>query len=267
MQMQYQKKYSHYLRREMEYKQYGEGGTPCLVLPTGSGRFYEWEDAGMAKALAGLIEAGRVTLFCADGIYGESWLGRGETRRRAEMQERWHAYLCEELYSELQSRCPDAPALALGCDLGAAEAVLLALRAPGQFAGCVALSGRYDAAGFFGTEKDDLVFRNNPMQFLPALPAGSEQLAALANQAIWLCAGQGPDEAEPLAGTRALAEVLQSKGLTPRLDIWGYDVTHSWPWWNKQMPYLLQKALAEQETAQTSAKAAAANAAQSAAEP
>lgn len=268
MQMQYQKKYSHYLRREMEWKQYGEGGTPCLVLPTGGGRFYEWEDAGMAGALAGLIEAGRVTLFCADGIYGESWLASGETRRRAEMQERWHAYLCEELYGEVQSRCPGAP-LALGCDLGAAEAVLLTLRAPGQFAGCVALSGRYDAAGFFGGAEDDLVFRNDPLQFLPALPADSEKLRALAGQAFWLCAGQGPDEAQALAETRALAEALQSKGLAPHLDVWGYDVTHGWPWWNKQMPYFLQKALDEQETARAAAKAAkaAAEAARSAAKP
>ncbi len=245
MQTQYQKLFSHYLHREMEFKRYGEGGVPCLVLPTGGGRFYEWEDAGMTGALASLIEAGRVTLFCADGIYGESWLGSGETRRRAEMQERWHAYLCEELFAELQKHCPGASALALGCDLGAAEAVLLALRAPERFAGCVALSGRYDAAAYFGTKKDDLVFRNDPMLFLPALPAGGPQLAALAGQALWLCAGQAPDEAEALASTQALAKALQSKGLTPQLDIWGFDVTHNWPWWKKQMPYLLEKALAE----------------------
>lgn len=250
MQTQYYKHYSQYLHRQMEFKQYGEGGTPCLALPTGGGRFYEWEDAGMTGALAGLIGAGRITLFCADGVYSESWLGRGEARRRAEAQERWHAYLCEELYPELQKRCPGSPALALGCDLGAAAAVLLALRAPERFAGCVALSGRYGAAGFFDENPgDDLVFRNDPLQFLPALPAGHPRLQALAASSIWLCAGQAPDEAEALAGTQALCEAMQKKGLDPHLDVWGYDVTHSWAWWHKQLPYLLEKALDSLEPA------------------
>lgn len=243
MHTQYEKRPSAYLRREMETKQYGQGGVPCLVLPTGSGRFYEWEDAGMTGALASLIEGGKVTLFCADGINAESWLGRGDARRRAEMQERWHAYLCEELLPVIAERCPGTAPLVLGCDLGAAQAALLALREPERFAGCVALSGRYNAADFFGPDKDDLVFRNDPMQFLPALPAGHPRLQALKNSTVWLCAGQGQGEEEPLASAQALAKAMRAQGLAPELDVWGNDVSHDWYWWQKEMPYLLGKAL------------------------
>lgn len=251
MQNQYEKQPSAYLRREMEWKQYGEGGVPCLALPTGSGRFYEWEDAGMTSALSNLIESGRITLFCADSINGESWLGQGDTRRRAEMQERWQAYLCEELIPAIARRCPGQPLLALGCDLGALQAVLLTLRAPQQVAGCVALSGQYDAAAFWGPEGrgDDFVFRNDPMQFLPALPGDHPRLQALQKSVIWLCAGQAPDEAGPLTSARALEQAMREKGLCPHLDVWGYDVTHGWPWWNRQMPYLLTQALDTLEAA------------------
>lgn len=243
MQMQYEKRPSAYLRREMEFKQYGKSGVACLVLPTGSGRFYEWEDAGMTGALAGLIESGKITLFCADSINAESWLGRGDARRRAEMQERWHAYLCEELLPVIEDRCPGTSPLVLGCDLGAMQAALLALREPERFAGCVALSGRYAAADFFGPDKDDLIFRNDPMQFLPALPAGHPRLQVLKSSTIWLCAGQGQGEEEPLASAQALKKVMQMQGLAPELDVWGNDVTHDWYWWQKEMPYLLGKAL------------------------
>ena len=44
----YYKEWSAVLDREMEFKVYGHGGVPVLALPARGGRFYDWENNGMA---------------------------------------------------------------------------------------------------------------------------------------------------------------------------------------------------------------------------
>ena len=84
----YYKEWSAVLDREMEFKVYGYGGVPVLALPARGGRFYDWENNGMPDAAARLLHEGRIQLFCADSIDGESLLAGNESpRRRAEMQE------------------------------------------------------------------------------------------------------------------------------------------------------------------------------------
>ena len=33
------------------------------------------------------------------------------------------------------------------------------------------------------------------------------------------------------------ARLLHSKGIPHRLELWGYDVAHDWPWWRKMLPH------------------------------
>lgn len=86
----YYKEWSAVLDRAMEFKRYGHSGVPVLALPARGGRFYDWENNGMPEAVASLLHAGKVQLFCADSIDGESLLaGNSAPRRRAEMQEKY----------------------------------------------------------------------------------------------------------------------------------------------------------------------------------
>ena len=47
---------------------YGHYGRPLLVFPAQEGNRFEWEDRGMVAAIADLIEAGRVKLYCVDSF-------------------------------------------------------------------------------------------------------------------------------------------------------------------------------------------------------
>jgi esterase/lipase superfamily enzyme len=38
-----------------------------------------------------------------------------------------------------------------------------------------------------------------------------------------------------------MAELLQSKGIRCELDLWGYDVAHDWPWWQRQLAHHLPR--------------------------
>ena len=98
----YYKEWSAVLDREMEFKVYGHGGVPVLALPARGGRFYDWENNGMPDAAARLLHEGKIQLFCADSIDGESLLAGNEMpRRRAEMQEKYFVYLTSELAARI----------------------------------------------------------------------------------------------------------------------------------------------------------------------
>ena len=54
---------------------------------------------------------------------------------------------------------------------------------------------------------------------------------------LTLVVGQGPWEVHPtraLPSTRAFAEPLAAKGIPHELDVWGHDVPHDWPSWQRQ---------------------------------
>lgn len=164
----YYKEWSAVLDREMEFKVYGHGGVPVLALPARGGRFYDWENNGMPDAAARLLHEGKIQLFCADSIDGESLLAGNESpRRRAEMQEKYFVYLTSELAARIaELNAPESKEKPLiwcvGVDTGAYQAVQCRLRRPRTFAGAMGLSGLYDMGRFLGSAEDDLVLRSSP---------------------------------------------------------------------------------------------------------
>jgi esterase/lipase superfamily enzyme len=60
------------------------------------------------------------------------------------------------------------------------------------------------------------------------------------NSKIIVCVGQGAWEEEAAADTRSLDALFREKSIPARVDFWGCDVNHDWPWWYRQMNYFLQ---------------------------
>jgi esterase/lipase superfamily enzyme len=269
MQGTYYREWSRFLGRDMEFKAYGQGGVPVLAFPCRGGRFYDWENSGMPDAVAQLLADGKLQLFCADSIDGESLLaGDLPARRKAEMQEKYFNYVTQELAprvlalnraanaqaqpavpaegSDESDTAKAAPALwCVGADLGAYHAVNLRLRRPALFAGAIALSGNYAAFGDRTT--DDLALRNSPLAYL-AQPDffSAEAKTALAAKpelpkSLILCAGQGAYEEEALDSTCALRDALQAAGIPAHTEIWGGDVSHDWYWWGKEWALFAQR--------------------------
>ena len=150
----YYKEWSAVLDRAMEFKRYGHSGVPVLALPARGGRFYDWENNGMPEAVASLLHAGKVQLFCADSIDGESLLaGNSAPRRRAEMQEKYFLYLTTELAPRILALTADEPKAeadekvakaastpvlwCAGVDTGAYQAVNCCLRVPSASPACM----------------------------------------------------------------------------------------------------------------------------------
>ena len=195
----------------------------------------------MPDAAARLLHEGKIQLFCADSIDGESLLAGNESpRRRAEMQEKYFVYLTGELAARIaELNAPESKEKPLiwcvGVDTGAYQAVQCRLRRPRTFAGAMGLSGLYDMGRFLGSAEDDLVLRSSPLAALRKNGICDRNVLSRAEEnSLLLCVGQGGYEGDALADTQALADTLSEGGFPCHLEVWGGDVSHDWYWWGKE---------------------------------
>lgn len=246
------------LDREMELVVYGTAGQPIVVFPTQGQPATSLEDVGMVDELSDYLDNGVVQLFCASVVDDESWAAEGDAAERAERQEAYYRYVCDELVPLVRELAKtDARPLALGCDLGALHAAVVTLRRPDLFQGCVSLSGSYDARRYFGDWMDATLYENVPCAFLANMPADHPYVAAYNQRQLLFCTGQEASEADSLRTTRLIDAELRRLGVEAWCDYWGGDVSHHWFWWKKQIRYFLPIVLEDVEKTTAAEKAAA----------
>lgn len=244
----YHKEYSDRLGRDMEFKVYGQGGKPVLAIPSEKGRFFQWEETGMLDALSPELERHHIQLFVADPIDAETVCNQwGDPYHRVRLHEGWYRYIVEELVPrvwEINGTGQDI--LAVGCSMGAYHAANFFLRRPDLFDGLIALSGTYDTYGMYQGYMDEVAYANDPCVSLSGMPLDHSYIDLFNRRRMVFCCGQAQDEGASLFATRRLEQVFLRKGIRARMDYWGFDVDHSWFWWNKQMPYFLPYALGKE---------------------
>ena len=240
MEIRYGKQYSQALGREMEYKIYGHGGKPFLIIPCQAGRFYEFEDRKMTDYYAPYIESGKVQLFTIDTIDSETLVASGDPRARIELHERWIRYITEEavpLFGKINGTGQRFGVE--GLSLGALHAATLTFRFPDLFDMLLGISGLYSNEFYFGSYHDDLTYANSPEQFLPNMPADHPYMEKYRRDKIILCVGQGAWENVTAPSTMKMDRIFREKGIPAWVDVWGFDVKHDWDWWYRQTAYLL----------------------------
>lgn len=249
MKIEYYKEFSHELNRDMEFKVFGERGKPCLVFPPQNGRFYDYENFGMVEEIKEYIEAGKIQLFCCDSIDNETWSDeQGEPRYRIEQHERWFHYIVDELVPRIHvlsnyDKINEKGIMCTGCSMGGYHAFNFFLRKPEIFDTVIAQSGIFEASYFFKDYHDELTYRNSPVDYLPNMEDNNSNLQLYRNAEIILSCGRGSWEQDMETSLNKLATILERKGIDVWVDYWGFDVSHDWIWWRKQLVYFLQFAL------------------------
>jgi esterase/lipase superfamily enzyme len=232
MKREYHKWFSPSLGRDMEMLVFGHDGLPVIVFPTSQGRFYEFEDRGMVAAISDKIMNHRVQLFCLDSVDAESWYNRNVPPRwRIARQVQYENYVLNEVVPLVQ-QCHHRPHLAtLGCSFGGYHALNMSLRHPDVFTGCLSMSGAFDLKnmGFLNGYYDDDVYFNLPMDYLPGL-SNHETLERMRHNTYVLATGEHD---QCWHGNERMAEVMRNKCIPVRLDVWGDQARHDWPWWQR----------------------------------
>ena len=239
MNVEYHRWFSPSLGRDMELKVYGHGGKPALVFPCQEGRFYEWEDHAMIEACASSIEAGRIQIFAVDSIDHESWCNWGaHPVDRARRHNDYDSYIVGEVAPFMRGRGWGGKCLAMGASMGGYHAANVFFRHPDVFDAMISLSGLLQLSLFVGDCLEDEVYFNTPLAYLSGM-ADPWFLDQYRRSQIVICAGQGAWDEEMVCDARAAKAVLESKGIPCWVDLWGHDVSHDWPWWQRQLPYYL----------------------------
>jgi len=241
MKREYLTHYSACLERDMHILVHGDRGLPLLVFPTQDSMCTNFEDFGMIDTLSDYIEDGRIQLFTVDTVDRESWSDEaGDAEHRSWIQEQYYHYIVDEAVPFLhQYAGTDRLPVAVGCSLGATHAGIVALRRPDLFAGCIAMSGIYDATYFTGGYLDGRWYDNSPVHFLRNMPQDHPYVEIYNRKSLIFCVGQGAWESEGIRTLREMEWIFRGKGIQAWTDFWGHDVNHDWDWWKKQIRYFL----------------------------
>ncbi|MBA2456030.1 MAG: esterase [Nocardioidaceae bacterium] len=225
---------------------YGHYGRPVIVFPSEQGRAWDYENNGMVGAVADLIEAGRVKLYCVDSFDHLTWSDRSvPVEERARRHEAYESWICDTVVPAIGADSPGAgDAVVTGCSLGAYHALNLALKRADLFPVAICQSGTYDPTAWYGWgERGDAAYFNNPTDYVQHLHG--DHLAWLQSRVyVVLVVGQGAWETDPtgaLPSTHRTAALLRDKGIPHELDLWGTDVAHDWPWWRRQIAHHLAR--------------------------
>jgi esterase/lipase superfamily enzyme len=243
MHRRYEHIYSPAIGRNMQLLAFGHYGAPVIAFPSGGGQFYDFENNGMIDAVARLIEAGKIKVYCPEGLDQESWLNKdADPHWRGVRHNAYQDFIVNNLVPAIRFDCRDEHIriAVTGASLGAFHAANFALKFPHLFHYALCLSGRYDAEDIAGRSHSKEVYFNNPVAYLHHLN-GHALDHVRGNTHLALVCGQGAWEDKCLRDTHRLADLLLEKGISHERDIWGHDVEHHWHWWRKQIAFHLGK--------------------------
>jgi esterase/lipase superfamily enzyme len=224
---------------------YGHWGRPVLVFPAERGRAWDYEDNGMVGAVAGLVDAGRVKLYCVDSHDGATWADHSvPLEERARRHDAYESWVVHQVVPWIHADCGGAVDVATtGCSMGAFHAANLALKRADLFPLALCLSGSYDPSAWNGWgERGDAAYFNNPFDYLAHV--GGPHLDWLRSRVrLLLVCGQGQweDTTGSLESTKRLATLLEQREIRHELDLWGHDVPHDWPSWRAQLAHHLPR--------------------------
>jgi len=231
------------LGQTMPIVSYGHWGHPLLLFPTAAADYLENERFWLVKAIEPQLREGRVRVFSIDSINRQAWMDKSvPVPEQARRQALYMRYVEEEVVSYIRSACHGGAlrVATSGASFGAFHAANALLRRPDLFDATIAMSGFYDLApDYLHGYSDDNCFYNNPAWYVPGLEG--EPLDLLRNSChLHILTGQGAYEVPD--ASRKLSGILTNKGIPHRLDVWGHDVDHDWPWWRKMLPHAIDVA-------------------------
>lgn len=232
---EHQRWHSPVLGRDMELLILGHGGARVLVFPTSQGRFFEWEDHGMAHALGEHLERGWIQLFCVDSIDAESWYDRTRSPGdRAWRHELYDRYIRHEVVPLTRHRNPNPYLMAAGASLGAYHAVNFAFRHPDTIDRVIGLSGLYNIKELTHGYSDANVYAHDPSQYT-SNNHDPHWYHAMRRMDIILAIGRDDPHFEDNA---YLSRVLWSRNIWHAFRPWD-GWAHDWPYWQNMIRHFI----------------------------
>ncbi len=232
MHREYHRWWSPSLHRDMELLEFGHGGRRVIAFPTSKGRFFEWEDRGMPRALAHALEQRLAPPHLRRRGRRRELVRLPRSPRRAGLAAR-AVHFVHRQRGAAAGRTGGTATRSLvlaGASFGAFHALSIGLRHPDKFNRVLSMSGLTDIRGFLDGYHNETIYFQNPVDFIPNEHDGW-RLDQLRRQDIILAVGNGD---RLLHQNRDLSGKLWSKGVGNALREWD-GFAHDWPVWHKMI--------------------------------
>ena len=223
---------------------FGHHGRPLLVFPSQQGSYTDFESNGMVGSLQWLIDEGRLKIYCVSSYDSLSWSADSiPLEERAWRHTLYEDWIVNQVVPWIHADCGGhAEIMTTGCSFGAYHAANFALKRADLFPLAICLSGVYDVGVVGWGERGDNFYFNNPVDYVGRLDGDHlEWLRSRVNLLIVAGQGQWEDTTGALESSKQFAKILESKGITHELDLWGHDVPHDWPSWRAQIAHHVQR--------------------------
>jgi esterase/lipase superfamily enzyme len=218
---------------------WGHYGVPVLLFPTAGGDHEEVERFHLVRALAPLIDAGRIKVFSVEGIAARTWLlGTRHADECLGAQSAYDAYIDQEVVPVIRQDLHSdvVEIIAAGAAFGARSAVSCLHRRPDIFRVALAMSGIFDFSRFLKSDSSPQARVRSPLHDLSTVDEGMR--ARRSRRFIHVATGEG-DYEDP-EDSRRLANELAAMGIPHRLDLWGRQFAHRWSTWHEMLPRCLR---------------------------
>jgi esterase/lipase superfamily enzyme len=224
-----------HLSRDFDMLMFGHAGYPVIAFPTSLGRYYQNKDFHLIDSAAHLIDAGRVKIYCPDGIDEQSWYNKSiHPADRVRTHLAYENVILHDVVPHAQRDTGHRRVCVTGASFGAYHAANFAFRHPDQVGYLISLSGSFDIKPFLDGYYDDHCYFNNPVDYLPGL-TDPVMLDQLRQMGIVLGTGDR-DSCRPR--NLELSAILIAKGIPHFLDDRKW-CGHDWNYWRDMFPQYL----------------------------
>ena len=235
----YERWYSTRIEQDIGLVRYGHYGRPVLLFPTAGGDAHEAQRMGLVDACSDLLADGRVKIYSCDSVAGQALLHRsGSPEHRMWLFNRFHECVRHEVVPAIAADSGGGQAIVVaGSSIGAYNSLGVLARYPDVFGAAVCMSGTYDISRFVDHASGPDLYLASAVQFLPGLEG--PQLEQLRTRFAIIATGSGDWEDVPASWHAG--DVLGSKGVPNRVDVWGPEWPHDWPTWHRMLPQYLDE--------------------------
>ena len=227
--------YTRHLSRDFDMLVFGHAGYPVILFPTSLGRYYQNKDFGLVGSVSSLIDAGRIKLYCPDGIDEQSWYNKSiSPADRVRTHLAYENVILRDVVPHAMRETGHSRVGLAGASFGGYHALNFALRHPDLTGHCISLSGSFDIRPFLDGYADDNAYFNNPVEYLPNL---HDQWFLDRLRQMGIVLGTGDWDACRDRNLH-LSHLLNTKGIPHFLDDRKW-CGHDWNYWRDMFPHYL----------------------------
>lgn len=235
MQEFYHKWHTQYLSRDFEMLVFGNSGYPVVLFPTLKGRYFENKDNGLIDSASGLLNSGKIRIYCPDGIDEQSWCNYSiSPADRIKTHLAYERVILNDVIEFAKFESGSKTVAVAGCGFGGYHALNIAFKYPDKIKSLICMSGLYGIKDhIFGYSNDNSYF-NSPLDYMPNL-TDEWYLDRIKKMRIILGVGENDFAIEENA---QMSSILASKNIEHKFDV-RIQATHSWNLWKEIFPEYL----------------------------